>query len=296
MSGWVAKVAFFLMAVVCLSASNTRGQAVPEWKPSKSDADISAIGNRDVGKGLDFYSLEHEKDLGKELAKQIERTSKLVNDPMILGYVDSVGQRLARNSDVRMPVTFRVIDTDFAGAFTLPGGFQYVDRGLLVRLESEAELAGVLAHGLGHTAMRSATKRATKEEITQLALIPAMIYVPVDWPGTSLQPAGMNFMIPVTYLKRERLEELAADYFGLQYVYVTGYDPEAYVDLMQRVSPQPPSGKKTDPFSNSPPLAVRLAAMQKEIAAILPKKDDAVVSTSEFRSFQEHVLAWKPKQ
>lgn len=235
------------MAAACLCAIDARGQAVPRWKPSKSDADISAIGNRDVGKGLDFCSLEHEKELGNELAKQIERTGRFVNDPMILGYVDRVGQRLARNSDVRMPVTFEVIDTGTVAAFTLPGGYQFISYGLLLKINSEAELAGVLAHGLAHTALRSATKRATKEEITQVSMIPAMIYMPDDWPGTSLQMAGMNFMVPLTYIKEEREQELVADYFGLQYVYVTGYDPDAYLPgRKQRIRSAPLLRSKRD--------------------------------------------------
>jgi predicted Zn-dependent protease len=287
--------ALLLVLVAALGASSLSASPQAQEKRSKSDADINAIGHRDIGKGLDFYSLEHEKELGKGLAKQVDRSSKFVDDPEIVGYVDRVGQNVARNSDVRVPVVFRVVDSETVDAFSLPGGYLYINRGLLVRLESEGELAGVLAHGIAHIALRSATKEATQGEVAQLAMIPAMIFVPYNWSGSTPQMTGMNFMIPLTFLKKEREDILSADYFGLQYVYVTGYDPEGYLNLMERVWPQGTSGKdKLNVFSTSPPLADRIQAMRKEIAEILPKRDGAVVSTPEFKNFQEHVRAWKP--
>ncbi len=282
-----------LALVAALIASSLFASSQSQGKRSKSDADINAIGHRDIGKGLDFYSLEHEKELGKTLAKQVDRSAKFVDDPEIVGYVDRVGQNVARNSDVRMPVTFRVIDAETVSAFTLPGGYQYISRGLLLRLESQAELAGVLAHGIAHTALRSATKEATQGEIAQLATIPATIFAPSGWPESTPPMTGTNFQIPLTSLSTKRQGELDADYFGLQYVYVSGYDPEGYLNPMERVWPQP-SSSNADPFSSSPQLADRIQAMRKEIAEILPKRDGAVISTPEFKDFQERVRAWKP--
>jgi predicted Zn-dependent protease len=289
-------LAVVIALVAPLLGSSLFASPQSQEKRSKSDADINAIGHRDIGKGLDFYSLEHEKELGKALAKQVDRSWKFVDDPEIVGYVDRVGQKVAHDSDVRVPVTFRAVDAETVDAFSLPGGYVYINRGLLLRLESEGELAGVLAHGIAHIALRSATKEAAQGEVAQLAMIPAMIFVPSDWSGNGLRiTTGMNFMIPLTFLKKEREDILSADYFGLQYVYVTGYDPEGYLNLMERVWPQGTSGKdKLNVFSTSPPLADRIQAMRKEIAEILPKRDGAVVSTPEFKDFQEHVRAWKP--
>lgn len=288
-------LAVVVVLVAPLLGSSLFASPQSQEKRSKSDADINAIGHRDIGKGLDFYSLEHEKELGKALAKQVDRSAKFVDDAEIVGYVGRVGQNVARNSDVRVSVTFRVIDAETVSAFTLPGGYQYISRGLLQRLESEGELSGVLAHGIAHTALRSATKEATKAQIDQIAMIPAIIQVPNTWPPSNVQVTGMNFMIPLTRLKATREAELAADYFGLQYVYVSGYDPQGYLNLMERVWPQGASGKdKLNVFSTSPPLADRIQAMRKEIAEILPKRDGAVVSTPEFKDFQERIRAWKP--
>jgi beta-barrel assembly-enhancing protease len=182
-----------------------------------------------------------------------------------------------------MPVTFRVIDTDKIAAFTLPGGYQYIDRGLLLQLKSEAELAGVFAYGIANTALRSATKEATKADIARMAMIP--IPMQNGWPMTS---AGG------TTGATRREDELAADYFGLQYVYVTGYDPECYVDLVKRIGSQVPPASAV--FSTSPALPERLTAMRKEISSILPKRTDAVVSTPAFTEFQERVRTWKPNK
>ncbi|HUJ32770.1 MAG TPA: M48 family metalloprotease [Candidatus Acidoferrum sp.] len=231
------------------------------------------------------------------LAKQVGKRAKFVGDDTIAVYVDRIGQMVARNSDVRMPVTFRVIDDDSVRAFTLPGGYQYINRGLLLRIKSEAELAGVLAHGIAHTALRSATKEAAQGDIVQMAMIPMM--TSADWPGTAPRPAEANVeaakaLYSYFNLGAKRTQELAADYFGLQYVYVTGYDPEGYLDILERVSTQTrSSAASTDVFSASPPLDQRTEAMRKEIAKILPKRSDAVVSTPEFKEFQEQVRAWK---
>lgn len=264
---------------------------VTHFKPSKSDANIHAIGRRNLASGPDFYSLQHEQTLGKELARQISHSAAFVNDPAVKQYIDQIGQMIARHSDVRMPVTFYVIDSDEISAFTLPGGYQYVTRGLLLQLNSEAELAGVLAHGIASTALRSATKEATQADIAQMAAIPAPVFVPNGWPQGV---GGTNVMLPLSALNLnvKRYYELEADYFGLQYVYVTGYDPESYVNLLERISPKTAS-PIASPLSSSPPLAEQVALMQKEIADILPKQSSAIVSTPAFAEFQQRLRAWK---
>lgn len=287
-------VATALILLSFLCGVDTARAGADEFKPSKSDANIHKVGHRNIGKGLDFYSLKKEKELGKQLAEQIDRSAKLVDDPEITWYIDRLAQLIARHSDARMTVTFHVIDSGEAGAFTLPGGYQYIDRGLLLQLKSEAELAGVLAYGIANTALRSATKEATKADIAQIAAIPGSMQGGGPMAHTSGTTEGAKVMIPLTDLKLRLEDKLAADYFGLQYVYVTGYDPECYVSFVQRIRPQVAPASAV--FGTSPPLEERVAAMRKEISSILPKRSDAVVSTPAFAEFEKRLRAWKPSQ
>jgi len=253
--------------------------------PKNSKEDVEAIGNRSVGKGINFYSLEKEIGLGKQLAQEVERSAKLVDDPVVTEYVNRVGQNLVRNSDARVPFTIKVIDSDEVNAFALPGGFFYVNSGLVLRANEESELAGVMAHEIAHVAARHGTKQATKGDIVQLASIPAMIFIPYTWAGYAAYQ-GMNFLIPMTFLKFSRDAEREADFLGLQYMYKAGYDPNSYVTFFERIQ----SDEKRRPgtiskaFSTHPPTPERIENTQKEIARILPAKQEYIVSSSEFDS------------
>jgi len=248
-----------------------------------SEADVNAIGDRSVGKGLDFYSLEREIALGKQLAQEVDKSAKFINDPVVTEYVNRVGQNLVRNSDARVPFTIKVIDSDVVNAFALPGGFFYVNSGLILHADEESELAGVMAHEIAHVCARHGTKQATKGEIVNLASIPAMIFIPYTWAGYAIYQ-GMNFAIPLTFLKFSRDEEREADYLGIQYMYKAGYDPNALVSFFEKVETDEKKEPGTIPkvFSTHPPTPDRIEAIQKEIATILPARDQYIVSTSEF--------------
>src|SRR2546425_1950158 len=171
--------------------------------PKNSKEDVEAIGNRSVGKGVNLFSLEREISLGKGLAQEVEKSSKLIDDPIVTEYVNRVGQNLVRNSDAKVPFTIKVIDSDEVNAFALPGGFFYVNSGLILRAQEESELAGVMAHEIAHVAARHGTKNATKGELMQLASIPAMIFIPYSMAGYAMYQ-GLNLAIPLTFLKFSR--------------------------------------------------------------------------------------------
>jgi beta-barrel assembly-enhancing protease len=248
-----------------------------------SKADVNAIGNRNVGHGLNFYSLEHEIALGKQLSAEIERQAKFINDPVVNEYVNRVGQNLVRNSDAQVPFTIKVIDSDVVNAFALPGGFFYVNSGLILHADEESELAGVMAHEIAHVCARHGTKQATKSEITQLAMIPAMIFIPYTLAGYAIYQ-GMQFAIPMAFLQFTRVDEREADYLGLEYMYKAGYDPNAFVSFFEKVAADEKKQPGTIPkfFSTHPPTPDRIEASQKEIATVLPQRDEYIVTTSEF--------------
>jgi len=253
--------------------------------PKNSKEDVDAIGNRSVGKGVNLFSLEREISLGKGLAQEVEKSSKLIDDPIVTEYVNRVGQNLVRNSDAKVPFTIKVIDSDEVNAFALPGGFFYVNSGLILRAQEESELAGVMAHEIAHVAARHGTKNATKGELMQLASIPAMIFIPYSMAGYAMYQ-GLNLAIPLTFLKFSRDAEKEADFLGLQYMYKAGYDPNSYVTFFERIQADEKRRPGTIPkvFSTHPPTPDRIENTQKEIARILPAKQEYLVTTSEFDS------------
>jgi len=251
--------------------------------PKNSKEDVEAIGNRNVSGKVNFYSIEKEIAIGKSLAQEVERSSKMIDDPVVTEYVNRVGQNLVRNSDAKVPFTIKVIDSDEVNAFALPGGFFYVNSGLILRAQEESELAGVMAHEISHVCARHGTRQATKGEIIQLASIPAMIFIPYSAAGYAMYE-GLNLAIPLTFLKFSRDAEREADFLGLQYMYKAGYDPNSYVTFFERIQADEKRRPGTIPkaFSTHPPTPDRIESAQKEIARILPAKQEYVVTTSEF--------------
>jgi beta-barrel assembly-enhancing protease len=249
-----------------------------------------------VGKGVNLYSLDREKKLGEQLAKEVERTSKLLDDSVLTEYVNRIAQKIALHSDARQPIATRVIDSDVINAFTLPGGFQYITKELILQTESEAELASVLARGIAHTALRSSTMEATKGESMQLAAIPLILLGPGGWVGSGSYD-GLNLSIPAIYLKYRRDAERAADHLGLQYLQKAGYDPDCFPRFIERVWPLTSAGKSIPKaFDSYPPLQERVEYMKKEIARIPPLRDGRIVSSAEFQEVKERLRAWKPKE
>jgi predicted Zn-dependent protease len=262
--------------------SSDQQQLPKDVKPG-SEKDVNSVGNRNVGHGVNLYSLEREIALGKQAAQEVEKSAKMVSDPVVTEYVNRVGQNLVRNSDAKVPFTIKVIDSDEINAFALPGGFFYVNSGLIMRADEEAELAGVMAHEIAHVAARHGTKNATKGEIMQWASIPLILLGPGGWAGYGLYE-GLNLAVPMGYLKFSRDAEREADYLGLQYMYKAGYDPNAFVSFFEKIEAEERRHPGSIPklFSTHPPTPERVQKAQQEIATILPARDEYIVTTSEF--------------
>src|ERR1700676_1774162 len=257
--------------------------------------DPDEIGNRDVGKGLNFYSVEKEIAIGKQMAQQVERQAKIVDDPVIAEYVNRIGQNLVRNSDAKVPFTIKVIDTEDINAFALPGGFFFVNSGLILKADTEAELAGVMAHEIAHVAARHGTRQATRGELAQLATIP-LIFMG-GWTGYGIRQAA-SVAIPIGFLSFSRGMEAEADLLGLEYMYKSGYDPGAFVDFFEKVQSleKKKPGTMAKVFSTHPMTAHRIQTAQKNIQEYLKERPEYVVTTSEFNDVKTRLAALHNKR
>ena len=250
-------------------------------KPGSID-DVSAVGNRDIGgRGIgNWYSIDGEIKMGKMYASQIEKSTKFITDPVVLEYVNRVGQNIVKNSDCKVPFTIRVIDSDEINAFALPGGFFFVNSGLILNADEEAELAGVMAHETAHVCAHHAVREQTRMNYTQIAMVP-LIFIG-GWTGYGIYEAA-QIAVPVTFMKFSRDFEAQADYLGVQYMYRAGYDPQAFISFFEKVQAleKRKPGAVAKVFSDHPQTPVRILRSQQEIARILPPRDEYTVTTSE---------------
>jgi len=264
---------------------------IPVSFADKKEDDPDQIGNRNVSGGVNFYSLEKEIAIGKQLATEVERQAKLIDDPIIAEYVNRIGQNLVRNSDAKVPFTIKVLDSEEVNAFALPGGFFFVNSGLILKADNEAELAGVMAHEIAHVAARHGTRQATRAQIAQIAMIAAEIAIPYGWTGYAAMQ-GASLAIPMGFLKFSRSFESESDKLGLEYMYKTGYDPTCFVDFFEKIQTleKKKPGTVSKVFSTHPPTDDRIVAAQNNIARLLKEKPEYVVNTSEFNDVKERLM------
>jgi len=246
--------------------------------------DINHIAERGIGSEANMYSVEREQQLGHDLAQGIEMESKLVTDRVITEYVNRLGQRIVRSSDARIPFNFKVIESNEISAFALPGGYIYLDRGLILATDNEAELVGVMAHEVAHVAARHATRRETRMQIWHHACVPLRFAGPFGSFGMILQTA--------IFLKFGRDEEREADLLGLQYQYVAGYDPHAFVQFFERLhaTEKQKQNLVSKAFDTHPMTEERIRRAQEQIFTLLPDKTEYVVDTGEFQDIKARLV------
>ncbi len=282
-----------LPCLLALSASALSGQ---DSNRNRRD-DPAQIGNRDVGKGVNLYSLEKEMALGKQLAQEVQRQAKLVEDPLISEYINRIGQNLVRSSDAKVPFTFQLIEGDSPNAFALPGGYVFVYTALLKIAGEEDELAAAMAHEIAHVAARHMTRQATKSQIVNLAGIPVGVILRGGIGGAVIRQ-GANLGIPALFLHFTRQDESEADYLGVQYLYAAGYDPNGAISIFEKLE----SLEKKQPgtvariFSTHPMDAARIRKTEQEIDRILPAKAEYVVNTSEYTAIRQRMISMEARK
>lgn len=262
--------------------------------------DINAIGARNVGcnRGLgNWYSLDSQVNMGRQFAQQVEQTSHVITDPVVNEYVNRIGQNLARNSDTHLPFTIKILDIEEPNAFALPGGFMFVHAGTLLLADDESELAGVMAHEIGHVAACHAARQATRGTLASLAMIPIMIATG-PWVGLGAQQAA-GLAVPATFSKFSRGFEAQADYLGIQYAYKTGYDPVGMINFFEKLEAleKKRPGFIAKAYMDHPQTPDRIEKSQHEIGSILPPREQYIVDTSEFEQVKKRLaLIMKHRQ
>jgi predicted Zn-dependent protease len=265
----------------------------------RKHSDVEDIGNRDINGNValifpNFVSLEKEIQMGAQYAQFFEQTARLVEDPVVNEYIDRLGQKIVKNSDAKVPFVIKVVDTDEVNAFALPGGYFYVNKGLILEAENEAELAGVMAHEIAHVAARHATERMTKSQLMQFATIPAL-FVGGYWTQYAIyQGLGMGMSLAVLGITRS--SEAEADQLGTQYLWNTGLDPQGFITFFEKLEAKEKNkpGKFASFFRTHPPVEDRIVKVQEEIS-YLPVKDEYVVTTSEFDQVKQRLIAMDNK-
>ncbi|HUA57976.1 MAG TPA: M48 family metallopeptidase [Verrucomicrobiae bacterium] len=277
------------LCAAILSIALAAGAYASDQKNKKDDP--NQIGDRDVGKCLNFYSLDKEMQWGKRLADEVAREARMDDDPILGEFVNRVGQNLARNSDAKVPFTFKVIDSDELNAFSLPGGYVFVYTGLIKLASEEDEFAGALAHEIAHVAARHMTCRASEQQLARAAgIVPSILLGGLG--GLAVRQAT-DAAIPATFRTFSRHDELEADYLGVQYMYAAGYDPTGAVSIFEKLD----ALQKTKPgavarvLATHPMTGDRINKAEEEIEKILPAKAEYVVSTSEYRDVRERLIA-----
>jgi len=261
----------------------------------RKHADVEDIGNRDINGRVawffpNFVSLEKEIQMGAEYVQFFEQTARLVEDPVVLEYVDRLGQDIVKHSDARVPFVIKVIDSDEVNAFALPGGYFYVNKGLILEAENESELAGVMAHEISHVTARHATERMTKGQLMQFASLPAMFVGGGYWAQYGINAAlGMGMSLAVLGITRK--SEIEADQLGTQYLWNSGYDPQAFISFFEKLQAKEKDkpGKFASFWRTHPTHESRIEKVQEEIS-YLPLKDEYVLNSSEFERVKARLI------
>ena len=261
------------------------GEALDPHIKKGSEDDVDAVGTRKIGgRGFgNWYTVNGDISMGKQYSMEIEKSAHMVTDPVVVEYVNRIGQNIVKNSDCKVPFTIKIIDSDEINAMALPGGFFYVNSGLIMAADEEAELAGVMAHETAHVCAHHAMRELTRMNYAEIGSIPLIIFTQGSWTGYGIYEAA-QLAVPISFLEFSREFEAEADWLGLQYMYKAGYDPQAFIQFFEKIDAleKHKPGTLAKVFADHPQTPDRIAHSEEEIATIMPARPDYVVTTSEF--------------
>lgn len=296
---WVGVIGFYPVSVAAQEKDNSQDKEVKQVKtstePLSKKEDPSQIGQRNINGGTDKIwgwfggSREKEMQIGRQVSAEIEQQVKLVEDPLVTEYINRVGQNIVLNSDAKIPFTIKVIDSDEVNAFALPGGYFYVNRGLILAADNEAELAGVMAHEIAHVAARHAMENAGKGAALNYGLIAGIIFTGGIAGAVLQNTAGIGQAL--AFFNFSRGSEREADLLGVQYLYAAGYDPTAMATMFEKLASQNRKKKSTlSKLFSTHPQSIERRDDSLALVARFPEKNEYIISTSEFQKVKEYLL------
>jgi len=274
------------------SSSSVQPSKGNPGKPLSEEEDPRLVGKRNINKGIIAKmsgGMDKEVRLGQQLAAQVDREAKFIDDPVITEYINRVGQNIVLHSDAKVPFTIKVIDSDEVNAFALPGGFFYVNKGLILAADNEAEVAGVMAHEIGHVAARHAMENQAKGMLAQIGLTAGSIFLGGLGGMAILNGAQMATLLG--FMKFSRNDESEADMLGVEYLWAAGYDPNAMSTMFEKLAAK--NKKKPGTFSKlfeTHPQSVDRMEASRALIARFPERDEYVVSTSEFQRVKARLM------
>lgn len=264
-------------------------------RPLSTNENPAMIGKRNINGGGDKFwgwlggSREKEVQIGRQLALEVEQSAKMIDDEMVTEYVNRVGQNIVLHSDAKIPFTIKVIDADEVNAFALPGGFFFVNKGLVLAADNESELAGVMAHEIAHVAARHAMENAGKGQFLGYGLLAGIIFTGGIAGAVLQNTAGIAQAL--AFFKFSRGAEEEADRLGVQYLYAAGYDPAGMATMFEKLASQ--NRKKASTISklfSTHPQSIERRDASLQLLARFPEKEEYVISTSEFQRVKAHLM------
>ncbi len=259
-------------------------------------AAMYAIGRLTFKPGFNLYTPQQDVAEGRKSALQVEKQMPMLRNSVVEGYINRLGRKLASFAPDNQPVyvwNFHVVNTSDINAFALPGGFIFINRGTIQAAKDEAQLAGVMAHEIGHVVMRHGTHRASEMTLARapLSIVSAILGSSGSVAG-ALGQAALGFGVNSIFLHNSRGMEAQADQVGTYILYQAGYDPYAMAQFFQIIQKRYPQ-QTLQFFSDHPNPGNRIQAVDREVPLLGPPKH-WITDTPQFETIKLRLASLPP--
>jgi Zn-dependent protease with chaperone function len=243
--------------------------------------------------GWNMFSPQQDVEMGQQVSQDAEKQVPMLNNARVDNYLNNLGRTLAAHAPgEKYPYQYKCVNDRAINAFALPGGFVYINRGVIEAADNEAQLAGVMAHETAHVALRHGTNQASKAYVAQVPLaILGGVLGNKNSTGAILAQLGADFATNSLLLKYSRSAESQADEMGTQILYDSGYDPRAMAEFFQKIQAADTGGRQVEFFSNHPNPDNRIGRVDQEISLLGGVQRNDKTDSREFQDIKRYVLS-----